>query len=727
MYLRLNNIRQYFTKEVELPESGLIMIQGRSGAGKTTIFDSILEALYGKVSDIVTWGEKKSKIILEINNPEYMKIIRTRGPETLEVFDINGKKYKDDEAQMFINKSMGMNSHEFLSSCYIKQGMFGSLLSLTPSEQFEFIEQLSQSSGISDIFKKKIQKSIEIAISEQNDLEKECNFELEVQGVLEKNILDHKKMIFWGIKPEGNFDILLKSEDFISIETENKKQKITELEKIKNDNIYNYINDIEVLENVYKKSYQEYTDKLNSLLSQRDELEQKISNINVLSEEEEKTIEKKIKYIKILENIEDLKKQIIGRFGDIDDKIFAFLQNLKNKLSSEKNKLLDELENVKSNIKDANRLAQECPQCHASLYIDNGIITENLYTGPSLDNLNNNLIKIKHSVLKCEDDIKDIDIFLHTAEFLAKSLKSIGSEYKAEINDLPLFLTKMSENFNNTIKKNNLEQTLKSVKGNINDIINTLANKKAEIDEKKRKVDDFIKNPTYMSKEDIEKEIKKILIEIDSNNRELYTIKSKIKEFENYHESIERNKAIEVIINEKEKELDNRTSKIKEIKDKITYQQNKIASLKRLKEISDFAALSATEMIINHININAQYYLDKLFSDDGTTIKIKNHKLTKKGEERAKISIDVFHKGKIAKSINSLSGGEKSRACLAFQLALADIYKTKFLMIDEGFSGLSDIDKEICMEILQDVSKDRLVVVIEHNVSEAMFDSVVRV
>ena len=145
----------------------------------------------------------------------------------------------------------------------------------------------------------------------------------------------------------------------------------------------------------------------------------------------------------------------------------------------------------------------------------------------------------------------------------------------------------------------------------------------------------------------------------------------------------------------------------------------------RLKGLSDAAAVAAIENTIDTINANAQSLLDQMFPDDGTVITLKNSMTTQAGLENAKMSVAIHHKGSDVKRIKSLSGGEKSRACLAFQLALSEMYQSPILLVDEGFTGLDDETKAACFEVLRSVSQNKLILVVEHGAPESFFDEVI--
>ena len=147
----------------------------------------------------------------------------------------------------------------------------------------------------------------------------------------------------------------------------------------------------------------------------------------------------------------------------------------------------------------------------------------------------------------------------------------------------------------------------------------------------------------------------------------------------------------------------------------------------RLIELTNIAATSAIEGIIEEINSNSQYYIDKFFDGDGTSIVLTNTSKTKKGEERAKIGLDIFHKGQRAKKLANFSGGEKARVRLAFQLGLSKLFNSPFLCLDESLNGLGEDDKNICLELLKECADNRLLVVIEHGISETAFDEVINI
>jgi DNA repair exonuclease SbcCD ATPase subunit len=166
------------------------------------------------------------------------------------------------------------------------------------------------------------------------------------------------------------------------------------------------------------------------------------------------------------------------------------------------------------------------------------------------------------------------------------------------------------------------------------------------------------------------------------------------------------------------------SDKLIEASNALIVKSDKYGRIMRLKEKVDFAAAEAVESKIAEINANATFYVDRMFDGHGTVINLSNFTTTKKGDERAKIGVNVFHKGVDGVGMKEFSGGEVTRACLAFQLGLSDLYSSPILMIDEGLTGLEDGLRDECMEVIRTASENKLVIVIEHGANESIFDEI---
>ena len=68
MFLELINFRCFGKLQLQIPDSGVILLHGGSGIGKTTVFKAINFVLFGKEQKIVKYNEKKCSVKLKYKN-----------------------------------------------------------------------------------------------------------------------------------------------------------------------------------------------------------------------------------------------------------------------------------------------------------------------------------------------------------------------------------------------------------------------------------------------------------------------------------------------------------------------------------------------------------------------------------------------------------------------------------------------------------------------------------
>lgn len=127
--------------------------------------------------------------------------------------------------------------------------------------------------------------------------------------------------------------------------------------------------------------------------------------------------------------------------------------------------------------------------------------------------------------------------------------------------------------------------------------------------------------------------------------------------------------------------------------------------------------------IINKLNDTINYFLSEFFPNESITVQILPYKETKK-DIKASINVDVGYKG-VTTDINSLSGGEFDRVTLAFVIAFNNVFGNNLLLLDESISSLGSVLTDNILEVLYENLKDKLVVLVAHNISEGIFDSII--
>lgn len=175
MRLTINGFRGHHDYQLELPDNQLVLIQGRSGAGKSTIFQAILWLLYGKMQNIYPHGKKNSYLFVEMELGD-MRIKRETKPSRLKVVKPN-LLLEGTPAQEEINKLFG--SKEFwLTTSYIQQNHRCALLSTSPAERLEVLNRLSFSDEDPDAIISKIDQRLQQELLQQEQRQKEYQEEL---------------------------------------------------------------------------------------------------------------------------------------------------------------------------------------------------------------------------------------------------------------------------------------------------------------------------------------------------------------------------------------------------------------------------------------------------------------------------------------------------------------------------------------------------------------------
>ena len=174
--LKLENFKKYTNFEIAF-ESGLIGIIGKNGAGKSTIFEAILFALYGELKskgdkEVVRNSNASSKdaVIVELDfefdNIEY-KVIREFRGKTLSA---NAKLYKNAElittgakevTTSIINLTK-MSKDAFVHTLFASQKELTSLSNSKPEERKKMIRKLLGLEKIDFVEKELIEKSREL-------------------------------------------------------------------------------------------------------------------------------------------------------------------------------------------------------------------------------------------------------------------------------------------------------------------------------------------------------------------------------------------------------------------------------------------------------------------------------------------------------------------------------------------------------------------------------------
>ena len=124
--------------------------------------------------------------------------------------------------------------------------------------------------------------------------------------------------------------------------------------------------------------------------------------------------------------------------------------------------------------------------------------------------------------------------------------------------------------------------------------------------------------------------------------------------------------------------------------------------------------------LVESINTHARVYLDDFFEDDPIVVSLQAFKQTKK-VTKAQINMDIEYKG-MECDLQMLSGGEMSRIVLAYTLALAEMFNSPLLLLDECTSSLDQETTNHVFDAIKEHFNGKLTIIVAHQVVTGIFD-----
>ena len=208
---------------------------------------------------------------------------------------------------------------------------------------------------------------------------------------------------------------------------------------------------------------------------------------------------------------------------------------------------------------------------------------------------------------------------------------------------------------------------------------------------------------------------------------ELTTATDELKELRTKLELHEKNVSLIEKYNKYKEELTRYTEwedKVKTLTLAETTERHRYTASLLLKDKILEAESIAILNIINSINAHAQEYLEHFFPNDPIVVRLLPFKQTKKSAAKPQINLEIDYKGMEA-DLTMLSGGELARVILAYTLALAEIFNSPMLMLDESTASLDQEATSTVMEGIRKNFSSKLVVVIAHQVISGDFDRLI--
>ena len=698
MLVSINNFRGIQEKTINLPEKGVVRIEGDSESGKTTTIESILWGFYGNdatknVTPLTGSKSTKTKVTIEYNN---LVIDRCKVPVSL---DVNEKQ--NEEAQGLIDNVIA-NANNFMLGGYIQQKMKGCFLTLQPKEQLNFLTQLALDV---DIDKLKQATTVRIKNSETviDKLNDECQYLLnDVTSIASQiesyNISDYSNID--NILEEKNRTITSHENDIF-----NNNQQLEQLRKIviQRSNemlnpLYNIANEISIFHDTITK-------------------DQKTLN-DIIKVEQPKPIDTS-NYNNITNRINLIRNTFIPFLISIQEVDLRTLQADINTLMINIQNKRNEFASVKKQLDNAG-VPLHCPHCNGKLSISDDSIIAFDSLEIDIPKISSLLEKLKSEgiTLKSELDKKTlIKDKLNSLRELGLEDKSSDTYYK-ELNDLIVIkheydtgidmYNKQLNDYNNYINRVNMVQNL----------IETNTKK---MQEKIVQRDNLHLVPIVQIQAEISQHQVIISSVQDTNTLLSQTLSQTRKEKD---ELVKTQAQVKYII-QLQDNLAQKKAKYQGVVNQIDIEQQKLTTLNSILIKLNKAQLSSLESVTDSLNTQAQIYLAEFFPDCNTIINIQPFKQNKDGTFTDKVGIEIYHRGVKFDSLDKFSGGAENRAILAFQLAVADLLNLPMVFLDEPLTGVQNDLREEIYEVVKRTSSHRLIVLAEHNLPEHIADYVV--
>lgn len=761
----------------KLGKSGIYLITGDTGAGKTTIFDAISYALYGEASgnyrenttlrskyasaDTPTFVELEFEYnneIYKINrNPEYPRPNKrgegfTKQSANAELVMPDGSVItKIKEVSAKVEEIIGINKNQFSQIAMIAQGDFRKLLNCETNERSKIFRK---------IFKTEPYHNIEIKLSSLfNELKR--NREKEKSGIEQYiNQLKCNKNDTLSIELERakSGDVLI--EDVIKLAGEIINKDTLEYTKTQkniesiNEEIEKINSNIKLYENqeATKKAYAKASAKLEELKTKRNECEKAYKSAEAQRERLDDLTRKinlinskmpKYDELKSLENSLKEKKQSFEK----NDGLLKLKQQeitLLEKEIDEKSKALEEVKGAdllaQNLVKKAQEKADKARDTASALKSRVDEIAANVKSAAKklfgtddnvFDDYNSNINALKKEYDCTLALLKTANEKLNLYKKLDKEIPKIQEKQKSLSDEISTLNTQkasdeafISENTKRvTSIKSELDfesadlakDKLKEYTDLSSDIKNAIEKSKNAFDDIKSKYD--TQKGTKASLENALKEFKEIdLASLNEKSLKLNEYKKGVdKTAKSLYSRIESNKLLVDNISKKRDILKGYDDKYVWLK-ALSETANGDISGKEKITLETFVQMTYFDSIIRKANIRLLTMSDGQYE----LVRRSDAETLKKNEGLALDVIDHFNGS--SRSVSTLSGGESFMASLCLALGLSDEIqssnggiKLDTMFVDEGFGSLDGEALDRALSALTSLSQgNRLVGIISH-------------
>lgn len=708
MKLEIKAFRGLKDKTIELPQTGLVRIAGNSEAGKSTVLQAINWVLYGDeaIKSVTPLGETKAGVILTgLSGIESVE--RYKGPGRLIV---NGS-LENEVAQAEIVRVLGMSSEQFSASSYVKQKLKGSLLTLGAADQIRFIQTLAFGAQDPEKYKKVIQDKL-------SSYSQTLSIKTSLRAQAQENLTKSKEHLETLEHPEVPLEEV--SQDYaLEAAAVNSCLNTTRATIQTQTALMNHPSrTFAPMADALRRE----VDSLEAALPSKSALESQLSNVSKAIQETSQVL---------AEAGDTIARQKLKK--DAEEKITLALQagpstsfdQAKEGISSADTNLsvirqsLASLAAEKAQARQALNSVYECPECKAPLTFASNTL-HHAHDGSAKSALLERLAALESQEEQARGFVLDWERYrascVQQKQGFEEGLTLLAKAGTVTEVDQEGILQAHTQKLQSLeAERGQVSQAL----GGIQSLERELTSKREQLSSLASKVVDNLPpiadlEESLRSLETTSADLRARLGVLEKEQNERYLRKTARDRAlvldQAFQAALRAHRGLEESLNKvvAEEDLFNRQA----------------AAAHRLKKISDEAGMAAVGQIVNSVNTHLKAHTDVLFPDGGTHILITNESFTKKEERRAKMGIRIVHRG-LEMSLDDFSGGAENRAILCAQLAISDLQNSPLLLLDESLTGShADLRDEI-LDHLRTVAQTKLILLVEHGVSDSSFDDVI--
>lgn len=380
LYLSIKGINSFIDKQeinfADLKTDNIFCIYGPTGAGKSTILDSIILALYGsagsnsKLSDFVNLSCDKGEIVFRFEkddiNYEVTRTITKKSTSKVVLKNLSNNSILENALSEISDNIVGLDKDEFSQVIALEQGNFAKFFDAKPSERKKTVAKLFGLNKYSNLQKKfndratALENAMNIVKARNEHLQDATkdNLKLKTDTLktieterkdIEKNLIQEQKKLNDMMSNKKMFDSLEQlKQDLLKYENELKQiqeseDKIKQSQKLIEDNVKEYDNQ----KNINKRA-EEFLLKLDSF---KDSILRTKELEKLILEKRKDYAEKAKKLDEFKKIIEESNKKHLQLSEQISKNIKELNAILSNELDRDDENLNNKLVELNSNFK----------------------------------------------------------------------------------------------------------------------------------------------------------------------------------------------------------------------------------------------------------------------------------------------------------------------------------------------------------------------------------------